>query len=301
MLQAKTKDLQKESGNSDLKAQSKASASKNPVQDFLKNNLYLPLKFLYSEPLVGVCSLMCATAFGLIYGLTESLTIIYTTPPFNKTFDETSASLSFIAILIGELLNVVPRIYDQELLNRQRAAKKRITPESKIRSFALACPALAVGLWIFAWTVPQRTPNVPWPVSMLGLVLIGFAANDFSYVLFGYITDAYGSHAASAVSSLSTARNIAAAIVPLFITQMYEGLNNNIATTIIAGVATLFCVTPFVFLNYGETLRGKSDWAVKGDDALRDENKHMEDGQEKQGSAPMAGGDNLNQIADDTV
>lgn len=301
MLQAKTEALQKETGTYDLRTESQASASKNPVQDFVKNNLYLPLRFLFTEPLVGLCSLLCATAFGLIYGLTESLTIVYTTTPFDKSFDETSASLSFIAVLIGEILNVVPRIYDQTLLKKRRGAKKRITPESKIRSFALACPALAIGLWIFAWTIPQKTPNVPWPVSMLGLVCIGFAANDFSYVLFGYITDAYGSHAASAVSSLSTARNGAGAIVPLFITQMYRGLGNNIATTIIASIATVFCVTPFLFLTYGEELRGRSDWAVKGDDALKHENRHMDPAEEKEDNSQMAGGQNLDNVADDTV
>lgn len=90
---------------------------------------------------------------------------------------------------------------------------------------------------------------------MLGLVCIGFSANDFSYVLVGYMTDSYGFYAASAVSALSTARTFTAAVFPLFMTQMYEGLGNNVATSVLAAVATLFCFTWVVFLRYGRGLR----------------------------------------------
>ncbi|KAK5946822.1 hypothetical protein PMZ80_000966 [Knufia obscura] len=277
ILQAKAKVLSARTGNSRLKAKDNSPHSKHPLRDFIQSNLYRPLTFLFTEPLVTLCAILCATAFGLIYGLTESLTIVYTSPPFDNTFDETTSSLTFLAILVGELINIFPRFYDERLLERQRTLHRRIEPETKIRSFALACPTLAIGLWLFAWTIPQRVPNVPSSISMLGLICIGFSANDFSYVLFGYITDAYGFYAASAVSSLSTARTLTAAIFPLFMTQMYEGLGNNVATSVLAAVAILFCFTPIVFLRYGKRLREKSQWAVKGEDALVDENKHLED------------------------
>lgn len=275
ILQSKVKTIQEETG-SELKAEG-AQHSDKPVQDFFTEHIHRPLLFLFTEPLVTLCAVLCAIAFGLIYGLTEALTIVYTTPPFDNTFDKTSASLSFIAILVGEIVNILPRLYDAQQLKRQRKRLERITPESKIRSFAVACPALAVGLWLFAWTVPQRIVNVPWPISMLGLACVGFAANDFSHVLFGYVTDSYGFYAASAVSSISTARTLTAAVFPLFISQMYKGLGNNIATAVWAALATLFCFTPWIFLKYGEELRNRSDWASKGENVLEDENHHMKE------------------------
>lgn len=278
ILQSKVKSIQKETG-AKLTAEG-ANDSGSPVQNFFTEHIHRPLLFLFTEPLVTLCAALCAIAFGLIYGLTEALTVVYTTPPLDNTFDRTSASLSFIAILVGEVLNILPRLYDAQQLKRLRKRQERIKPESKIRSFAVACPALAVGLWLFAWTVPQRVSNVPWPVSMLGLVCVGFAANDFSHVLFGYVTDSYGFYAASAVSSISTARTLTAAVFPLFISQMYKGLGNNIATSIWAALATIFCFTPWVFLKYGETLRNRSGWASKGDNVLEDENYHLE-GKEK--------------------
>ena len=264
LLEDTTKDLQHQTGAEDLKPDTERPNPESPIQHFLQNNVYRPVSFLFTEPLVKLCAVLCAVAFGLIYGLTESLTIVYTTPPFSATFNEVSSSLAFLAILLGELLGVLPRIYDSIILEERRILHKPVKPEDKLGSFAIACPSLAIGLWIFAWTVPPGTPNVPWPVSLIGLVCIGFAANDFSYVLFGYITDSYGTNAASAVSVLSTARTLTAALVPLFITQFYEKLGNNIASTLIAVLATLFCVTPVVFLRYGERLRERSHWAVSG-------------------------------------
>ena len=103
---------------------------------------------------------------------------------------------------------------DSSKYKKYRKTKRRILPESKITSFAIAAPSLAIGLWIFAWTIPPRVTHVPWPVSMIGLIMIGFSLNDFSYVLFGYATDSYGQYAASAVSAISLTRTLTDRAVP---------------------------------------------------------------------------------------
>ena len=274
LLQKKVDVIHSETGRDDLNGPSSDGFS---FKSFVRDSLFRPLEFLVTEPIVFFCSALCAIAFGLIYGLTEGLTVSYTNPPFNKTFSQTSSSLSSIAILIGILLDVLPRFYDDYMFKKFRQEKRRLLPETKIRSFALACPALAIGLWIFAWTIPPRVTNVHWVVSMIGLAFVGFATADLSYVLFGYCTDSYGPMAASAVSSLSTCRTIAAAVFPLFAYQMFSGLGANIAASILAAVATLFAFTPILFLKYGHTLRTKSKVAAADEDCLAEENKHMED------------------------
>jgi len=42
---------------------------------------------------------------------------------------------------------------------------------------------------------------------------------------------------------------------------MFNGLGGNVAGSILAAVATLFCVTPFIFLKYGRILRERSPFA----------------------------------------
>lgn len=117
-------------------------------------SVYRPLFFLVTEPLVTLCAILCSIAFALFYGETESLTIVYTQEQLSPSpFNETNASLSFLAVLLGLLLDVLPRFWDHHVYNQYFGDEVSLPPEAKIGSFAIACPALAVGLWIFAWTI----------------------------------------------------------------------------------------------------------------------------------------------------
>ena len=272
LLDKKVAGIRKETGQDKLRTES--SDQKLTLKSFLRDSLFRPLQFLVTEPTIILCAALCSIAYGLIYGLTESLTIV------DESFgwSESNTSLAFLALLLGLVLNILPRFYDQHLFKTFKKQNRTIKPETKIRSFAIACPALAIGLWIFAWTIPPRVPHVHWIVSMIGLVLVGFAANDFAYVLLGYVTDLYGPYAASAVASLSLSRTLVAAAFPLFTAQMYQGLGSNVATSILAAVATIFAFTPFLFLLHAEKLAGMSKFAQKsggkeGGDGTKEEEK----------------------------
>lgn len=259
LLDQRVAKIKKETGYDNLKTES--SDQKLTFKSFLQDSLFRPLQFLGTQPIVIFCAILCSIAYGLIYGLTESLTIVYEQFGWSKA----NTSLAFIPILLGLILNILPRFWDQHIFRKYKKQHRTITAETKITSFAIACPALAIGLWIFGWTIPPLVTHVHWIVSMIGLVLIGFAANDFAYVLFGYVTDLYGPYAASAVSSLSLSRTLVAAAFPLFTTQMYEGLGANYATTILAGVATLFAFTPFIFLKFAPKFKKMSSFVEDSD------------------------------------
>lgn len=51
---------------------------------------------------------------------------------------------------------------------------------------------------------------------MVGLLLVGHATNDFSSILFGYLTDPYASYAAPAYVALSLFRTTLAAVPSFF-------------------------------------------------------------------------------------
>lgn len=278
ILEDKIKKIKKETGNDKLKAE--GAKEKMTVQKFVTQDLPRPIIYLVTEPIVTLCATLLSISYALVYGLTESLTIVYTLPGF--AWPEANASLAFLAVALGIWLDVLPRFYDSHLFKKLKAQGKQITAEHKIRSFAIACPALAIGLWIFAWTIPPRVIGVYWFVSFIGITLVGFSANDFSYVLFGYVTDVYGSEAASAVSALAFARTLVASSFPLFTTQMYQGLGANVATSIFAAVATLFSVTPWLFLGRAQMLK-KISKNAKQDDDSGEEGDEEQGGEKKQG------------------
>ena len=98
-------------------------------------------------------------------------------------------------------------------------------------------------------------------VSAISLVLIGYALNEFDAVLAGYLADSYLSYSASGFAALSLVRSTLSAVFPLFAGRMYEVLGANLATSILAALATVFCIIPPLFTRYGPRIRARSKFA----------------------------------------
>jgi hypothetical protein len=96
---------------------------------------------------------------------------------------------------------------------------------------------------------------------MLGLIFIGFALNEVEYTLSAYLAEAYTVYASSALAAMGFGRAIVSGGLPLFAHQMFAGLGANVAGSIIATVATLFCITPVLFLHWGKRMRENSPFA----------------------------------------
>lgn len=223
---------------------------------FFKDTLARPSRLFFTEPIVLMVAMLDSTAYGLIYGLTGAVTIVYR----QFGFDGVQSNLAFVAILIGTALTVLCRVWDESKLRGMQRQGKPITPEDKLDTFALSTVFLAVGLWLFSWTIPPAV-QTPWVVSMIGLAAVGFAANDFTTVLSGYLVEAYGPYAASAFAAVGWSRSLISAGLTLAVTPMFENLGNNVAGTIFAAIATLYCIAPFVLKVYGKRLRENSPFA----------------------------------------
>jgi hypothetical protein len=225
-------------------------------RELVKVILVRPARLGVTEPIIMLVSILSASAWGMMYLFTESFTVVYS----EFGWSSRATSLPFIALFPGILASGLVRFWDHHKLNKRQRGGASPEPEDKIGGFAIAAPALAIGLWIFGWTVPPLV-HVPWIASLFGLVLIGFAATEFSYTLSGYIADAYTIYASTGLAVVSFLRGIASACMPLFAYPMYSGLGSNVATSIIAAVATVFAFTPFVLLKFGKQLRQKSQFA----------------------------------------
>ncbi|KAK3389263.1 major facilitator superfamily transporter [Podospora didyma] len=218
-----------------------------------------PLKLLVTEPIVAMVTTISAVSWGIIYLFTESLPDIYMS--MSAGFTRTQSSLAFFAIALGILLSFLPRLWDRKVVQKRIRKGEAIQPEDKIMGFAIAAPALAVGLMWFAWTVPPAAQNIHWIFPTLALLPIGFSVNEMAYTLSAYLTDAYLLYAASAFCGLAFVRALVSGIMPLVAHEMYSGLGANIAGTVVAGFGFLFCLAPWVFFQYGKLLREKSPFA----------------------------------------
>ena len=224
---------------------------------FSRIALIRPLRLFFTEPIVFFVSIMSAVSWALIYLFAESLPSVYASLGFTGP----STSLAFIPLLLGIPLSILFRIHDQRVLGRRERVNLALNPEQKLAGFVIAAPALAIGLWIFSWTIPPAVSHLHWAISMIGLVLVGFATNEFACTLSGYLADSYTIYASSAFAALAFLRAILAGVFPLFAPRMYSAMGQNLASTVLAAVATCFCGAALLFMKYGKAVRQKSKFA----------------------------------------
>ncbi|PKX88954.1 putative MFS multidrug transporter [Aspergillus novofumigatus IBT 16806] len=134
-------------------------------------------------------------------------------------------------------------------------------PTHKLLGFMIGAPVFALGLWLFAWTIPPAITSVHWMVSTVALVAIGYAATEFGSVLTGYLADSYLSYAASGFAAQTILRTSMSAAFPLFAPAMFGSLGANGAVSVLAAIATVFCLVPPLFARFGERIRAKSRFA----------------------------------------
>ncbi|PYH87343.1 MFS multidrug transporter [Aspergillus ellipticus CBS 707.79] len=224
---------------------------------FAQVSLFRPLQLFFGELLIFTIAMMIAFSFALIYIFTEALQPIYESMGFTPAH----ASLPFLAIGVGVAFSTLTRLLDFRILDARKAASQPIKPEDKLTGLAIGAPIFAIGLWWFAWTIPPRVQDVSWVVPTVSLVLVGYALNEFDTVLYGYLSDSYLSYSASGTAAIQLLRAMLSGAFPLFTRQMFEGLGANVAASVLAGLATVFCVVPVLFLLYGERIRAQSRFA----------------------------------------
>ncbi|KAH0030845.1 MFS general substrate transporter, partial [Aureobasidium melanogenum] len=236
------------------------------LKSFVSQCLTRPARLFFTEPIITSISLVCSIVYATIYLFAEAINVVYTD---GFGYDPRQNSLINLAFTIGPIFSLLPRIYDMHISNRQRANSAPATPEDKLFGFYLAAPLLAVASWYFAWTIPPAVTTVSPFVSMPALIVVGFAASEFDYVLSGYLTDTYGSWAASANATLAIMRALLSGALPLFGTAMFKNVGNNGAASILAGIATAYCFVAFCFWKFGKRIRGHSRFAIHDDDDVQ--------------------------------
>ncbi|KAE8146064.1 subtilisin-like protein [Aspergillus avenaceus] len=198
-----------------------------------------------------------AIAVALIYLFTEALPPIY----IDFGFTIKQACLPFLAIGVGISLGFLTRYIDLYIIDKHRSKGLPILPEHKLTGFWIGSFVLTAALWGFAWTIPPQVSNLHWMVSIIMLVLLGYSLNEIEYVLGGYLTDSYLSYAASGLAALSVVRALLSAILPLIAPPLFGNLGSNMAISVLACIATVFCAIPPLFSKFGERIRKNSQFA----------------------------------------
>lgn len=234
--------------------------SADPFPDFdtfIYTVIIRPSKMMVTEPILIIVSILSGISWGIIYLFSESISKAYIALGLSRT----SASLPLLALTVGILIGVFPHIWDVRKLREKKRQRIQVEPEDTTMGFAFGTPALAAGLWWFYATTPPSLSDAHWAIPTGGLVLVGLGVNDIAYTLSGYLTDTYTVYSASAFAGLSFVRALVSGVMPLIGYVIFDGEQSVVPGFVIAGIATVFCVVPFLFFRYGKRFREKSKFA----------------------------------------
>ena len=228
-----------------------ADESRSSLAHMLYLSLTIPFKLLFTEPVVFFFSLWTAFAWALLYMTFSVIPLVFST---RHGFDTEQSGAVFASIAIGSILATVVCVF-QERIAKQYWPKLTTSPEGRLYFACLEAALLPIGLFWFGWTTFS---SVHWisPVLALGCAQMGIFV--IYLAVFNYLADVYHRYASSALAAQGFARNVFAAVFPLFTNQMFRQLGYPGASSLLGGIAALLTLVPWVLLFNGEKIRARS-------------------------------------------
>lgn len=128
------------------------------------------------------------------------------------------------------------------------------SPEFRIPLMQLGMLIVPVGLLIFGWTARD---GIHWTVPLFGLMVYSFGTILAYVSIQTYMVDTFGDYAASAIAAGVVMRGILGCVFGVVGFRLYEKLDYNWATTVLAMLMLIFSPVPAFLYVYGGRLRGR--------------------------------------------
>ncbi|KAM7200183.1 Major facilitator superfamily domain containing protein [Naviculisporaceae sp. PSN 640] len=259
ILARRAKKLRKSTGDPDHVTE--ADLDPRPFSERMGVFLIRPFQLLFREIIVLLISLYMSVLYGLLYMFFVAYPIVFEK---RKGWSKSMAGLMFIPLAVG----VVAAAFCAPWVNAhylKMVKKHNGKPPAEVRliPMMLSCWFIPIGLFIFAWTSYKR---LIWVGPCLAGLPVGFGFIFLYNSANNYLVDSYQHQAASALAAKTFIRSFWGAATVLFTEQMYDRLNDQWATTLLAFISLACCLIPFLFWRYGARIRAKSKYAFGGDE-----------------------------------
>ncbi|KAK6436200.1 hypothetical protein LTR95_007611 [Oleoguttula sp. CCFEE 5521] len=230
------------------------------VRSIITKHLELPLKMLFTEPMVAAIALYASFVYGLLYLTLEVFPIVFAQ---DRGWGLIVSTLPFLGLFVGVCFALTINLANQPRYGRavDRNGGKAV-PEARLPPMIIGGVLFVIGLFWFGWTA---TPSIPWIVPVIATAFIGAGFNVIFQQCINFLVDTYALHAASAVSANTFLRSLMGSGLPLAAKPMFTALGVGPAMSILGGVAVLALPAPVLFMKYGKRLRAKSRFTEEGD------------------------------------
>jgi multidrug resistance protein len=217
----------------------------------LLNGITRPLKMLFTQPIVLLCSLYMSFLFGLLFLLFTTLT-----PVFLQTYgwEPDMTGLAYLGIGIGNFLGIgfVAKTSDATIIKLAKRNKGVYEPEMRLPLCVFFGFLIPVSFFWYGWTAYYK---VHWIVPIISLVPFGFGVMGIFAPLQTYMIDCFPQYAASAIAGMTCLRCLFGAMLPLAGPSMYATLGLGWGNSMLGFIAIAFIPVPALLFKYGKTVR----------------------------------------------
>ncbi|GAA5871883.1 hypothetical protein JCM3774_000717 [Rhodotorula dairenensis] len=249
ILSRRARKMRKETG--DPRYQCRSDAERASLAVLIRVSMTRPLYLLGTEAIVFFFSLWAGFSWGVLYLLVEALPLIFSDV---YGFNQGEVGLTFYSVVIASLIGFGANVY-QERLYRKHVARRG--PEARLYASLVGGLVFPAGAFILAFSQGRGH----WMGPIVGVTLIFTGVYTIYLAVFSYLADCYTIYASSALSGQSLCRNLMGFSMPLFTTQMYNGLGYQWASFLAGCIALVLAATPWVLFRFGPSIRSRSRFA----------------------------------------
>jgi len=225
----------------------------------LKQQLSLPAKFFFTEPVITVIGAYLILLYVLLFTFLSGFDYI-----FKETYGLSSGMTGscFGAIAAGATVFTVfaPGSYSWARSKTEYVRGSSIPPEFRLWPAIIAAPLLPISLFWLGWS-DWNSVSI-WSglgaCFLFGMVIIAIYVSSYEYII-----DSYGEHAAVGLASITIARYLIAGGLVLAARPMYKGIGTHWTMTWLGAIAFILVPAPLVFWRLGPRLRSRSPYTDK--------------------------------------
>ncbi|KAL5444090.1 hypothetical protein PMIN07_010435 [Paraphaeosphaeria minitans] len=249
LLARKTKRLQKETGNMNLRSKLDSGL---PPREILARSIVRPMKMLVFSPIVLLMSLYVSVNYGIMYLFFTTMTFVF---EGTYNFSSGSSGLAYLGMGAGLIVGMgyvgkMSDIYVRKAQANPGGAK----PENRLE-LPLTVPGailLPIGIFIYGWTTDK---HVHWIVPIIATAFIGLGNLTGMMTIQTYLVDAFTVHAASAIAANTVLRSLFGAFLPLAGLDMFAALGLGWGNSLLGFIALALIPVPLLLRLRGESIR----------------------------------------------
>ena len=248
LLERRTEQLRKETGNPQLRSKLDSGISK---KDYFIRSIVRPSKMLIFSPTILIFSIYMAIVYGYLYLLFTTLTLVFENV---YHFSQGSVGLTFLGIGVGSLLGLGIFGGLSDTLVKRMTAKNggEMKPEYRLPPLIPASCFIPIGLFWYGWSAEKQ---LHWIMPIIGTGWVGLGMIAMFMSIQTYFVDCFTVYAASAIAANTVLRSLVGAFLPLAGPKMYAALGLGWGNSLLGFIAVLMVPVTVLFYVKGEAIR----------------------------------------------